>query len=131
MAVRVCGLKSSPELNGVLGLCHQWDAEGSRWIVRFESGKLKKFRPQNLAPCTEPAPQEPTGPDEYGPAWFGLPEPEASMTAGQVSDVAAPVLDGLPRELHTPGNGAMSCKPGCADFGKDEYWARLGLGGRR
>lgn len=50
MDVHVHGLKSAPELNGIQGTLQRWDAESSRWIVRFEGGKCKKLRPQNLIP---------------------------------------------------------------------------------
>jgi len=170
MVVRILGLKSAPELNGLHAICQHWDAEGSRWVVRLEGGKCKKFRPQNLAPCEDtpyedpqasggiddfgPAwfgrpdpesaadPQASGGMDEFGPAWFGQPDPDSVVDLGPgplkpqrckaEDDEGIPGVDALLKQLDGagPGPAAFPGKRGCDDYGKAEYWARIGLAPR-
>merc|ERR1712061_767385 len=47
-SVRIDGLKSAPELNGVVGKCLWPEDNGSRWVVRLDDGQMKKLRSINL-----------------------------------------------------------------------------------
>nr|QDO16230.1 DNA excision repair protein ERCC-6 [Lingulodinium polyedra] len=50
MVVRLCGLQTLPELNGVRATCERWNAASGRWTVRLEGSGEKRVRPQNLTP---------------------------------------------------------------------------------
>lgn len=46
--VRLHGLRSSPKLNGLEGVCSHWDTAGGRWVIRLLGGEEKAIRPENL-----------------------------------------------------------------------------------
>jgi len=47
--VRIQGLKNSPHLNGMEGVCEGWDAITCRWIIRLRTGDLKSIKDANLS----------------------------------------------------------------------------------
>lgn len=46
--VRLGGLKGAAHLNGMAGVCGDWDDAAGRWIVRLENGEQKSLKPENL-----------------------------------------------------------------------------------
>lgn len=49
VTVRLCGLKGAAHLNGMTGVCKDWDATAGRWIVSLDSGEEKSLKPDNLS----------------------------------------------------------------------------------
>lgn len=47
-SVKITGLKNSPYLNGMDGVCEGWDAQQCRWIIRLSNGDLKSIKDANL-----------------------------------------------------------------------------------
>eukprot|EP00929_Paragymnodinium_shiwhaense_P080071 TRINITY_DN41736_c0_g7_i1.p1 TRINITY_DN41736_c0_g7~~TRINITY_DN41736_c0_g7_i1.p1 ORF type:complete len:962 (+),score=382.89 TRINITY_DN41736_c0_g7_i1:164-3049(+) len=46
--VRLHGLKSAPELNGMEGTCEWFDSDRGRWVVRLSDGQERSIKPDNL-----------------------------------------------------------------------------------
>jgi len=46
--VRLSGLKGAAHLNGMTGVCGDWDDTAGRWIVRLENGEQKSLKSDNL-----------------------------------------------------------------------------------
>lgn len=46
--VRLVGLRSSPDLEGKVGICKKWDAQSGYIHVKLATGELKAVKPQNL-----------------------------------------------------------------------------------
>lgn len=46
--VRLVGLKGAAHLNGMAGVCGDWDNAAGRWIVSLENGEQKSIKPENL-----------------------------------------------------------------------------------
>eukprot|EP00928_Gymnodinium_smaydae_P042957 TRINITY_DN28886_c0_g1_i2.p1 TRINITY_DN28886_c0_g1~~TRINITY_DN28886_c0_g1_i2.p1 ORF type:complete len:406 (-),score=42.67 TRINITY_DN28886_c0_g1_i2:95-1312(-) len=58
-SVRLHGLQAMPELNGMDGICTQWDHERERWVISLTNGEERALRPGNLqviSAAPEPAP---------------------------------------------------------------------------
>lgn len=49
MSIQINGLVMAEHLNGLQAVCESWDDASGRWIVRLESGSIKKLRPANCA----------------------------------------------------------------------------------
>jgi len=47
-SVRIHGLVTATDMNGVCGICELWDEERLCWHVRLSTGKLKRVRAENL-----------------------------------------------------------------------------------
>jgi len=48
VVARFHGLRSAPELNGILGLVEEWLPDEGRWKASLAEGDLKKVKPENL-----------------------------------------------------------------------------------
>lgn len=53
MLVEIHSMASTPELNGMLGVCESWCAGSGSWSVRFMSNELQAVRPENLCPASQ------------------------------------------------------------------------------
>jgi len=92
VAIRVMGLRGSPELNGAEGTCRQFDPTSGRWVVRLRNGEEKALRSCNLE---EVQPLHSTKPGAAGVATAA-----STAAVGGVDRSAEPEVI---MELKTPG----------------------------
>lgn len=101
--VRLHSLRSAPKMNGLEGTCSHWDANSSRWVIRFACGDERALRSENLEELLD-SPVTSSGSSSSAEAQEGRTLPTHAYTEPVVV-VATPCVE-EPEEIVTEGAAA-------------------------